>query len=39
VLRWNSPAIRFYESLEALPQDEWLAYRLTDKAIDRLADH
>lgn len=38
VLRWNSPAIRFYESLEAAPQDEWLAYRLTEKTIDLLAD-
>lgn len=38
VLRWNSPAIRFYESLDATPQDEWLAYRLTDKAIELLAE-
>ncbi|WP_370186346.1 N-acetyltransferase family protein [Aeromicrobium sp.] len=38
VLRWNSPAIRFYESLEAVPQEEWLAYRLTGKTIGRLAE-
>jgi GNAT superfamily N-acetyltransferase len=38
VLRWNSPAIRFYESLEAVPQEEWLAYRLTGKTIARLAE-
>lgn len=38
VLRWNSQAIRFYESLDSTPQDEWLAYRLTDKAIELLAE-
>lgn len=38
VLRWNAPAIGFYESLDAQPQDEWLGYRLTGSAISRLAE-
>ncbi|NJQ00007.1 GNAT family N-acetyltransferase [Streptomyces zingiberis] len=29
VLNWNAPAIGFYESLGARPQDEWTGYRLT----------
>ncbi|WP_037670131.1 GNAT family N-acetyltransferase [Streptomyces griseus] len=36
VLNWNRPAIGFYESLGALPQDEWTVYRLTDEALARL---
>jgi GNAT superfamily N-acetyltransferase len=28
VLRWNEPAIRFYERLGAEPLDGWLIYRL-----------
>ena len=27
VLDWNEPAIRFYKSIGAKPQDEWVAYR------------
>ncbi|MEW1700187.1 GNAT family N-acetyltransferase [Streptomyces sp. NPDC093249] len=30
VLDWNKPAVDFYESLGARPQDEWTVYRLTD---------
>ncbi|MEV0678199.1 GNAT family N-acetyltransferase [Actinosynnema sp. NPDC050436] len=30
VLDWNEPAIGFYESLGALPMDEWTVFRLTD---------
>jgi GNAT superfamily N-acetyltransferase len=28
VLRWNKPALRFYEKLGARPLDEWITYRL-----------
>ncbi len=37
VLNWNAPAIGFYQSLEAKPQDEWTVYRLTGKPLARLA--
>ncbi|WP_245634415.1 GNAT family N-acetyltransferase [Janibacter corallicola] len=33
VLRWNEPAIAFYESLAALPQVEWETYRLDGDAL------
>ncbi|POM24741.1 putative acetyltransferase [Actinomadura rubteroloni] len=33
VLDWNAPAIGFYESLGARPQDEWTVYRLTGDAL------
>ncbi|WP_333774875.1 GNAT family N-acetyltransferase [Streptomyces sp. IBSBF 3136] len=36
VLDWNRPAIGFYESLGARPQDEWTVYRLTDDALTKL---
>ena len=36
VLNWNRPAIDFYESLGARPQDEWTVYRLTDGALAEL---
>ncbi|WP_277425593.1 GNAT family N-acetyltransferase [Streptomyces sp. ADI98-10] len=36
VLDWNEPAIAFYESLGARPQDEWTVYRLTDGPLARL---
>jgi len=38
VLDWNEPAIRFYQSLGARPQDEWVPYRLTGKALADLAE-
>ena len=38
VLDWNEPAIQFYQSLGAKPQDEWVAYRLTGKALVELAN-
>lgn len=28
VLDWNEPAIKFYESIGAKPQNEWIGYRL-----------
>ena len=36
VLDWNTPAIDFYKSLGAQPQDEWTIYRLTDNALTHL---
>lgn len=38
VLNWNEPAIRFYQSLGATPQDEWTVYRLTGAALTNLAE-
>ncbi|MEV5831115.1 GNAT family N-acetyltransferase [Spirillospora sp. NPDC052242] len=37
VLDWNEPAIKFYESQGARPQDEWTVYRLTGDALRSLA--
>lgn len=37
VLDWNTPAIRFYESIGAEPVHEWVGYRLGGEALDRLA--
>ena len=37
VLNWNEPAIRFYRSLGALPQDQWTVYRVTGETLERLA--
>ena len=36
VLDWNKPAIGFYESLGARPNDEWTVYRLTGEALEQL---
>lgn len=36
VLDWNTPAIDFYKSLGAHPQNEWTTYRLTDRALTDL---
>lgn len=33
VLDWNTPAIEFYESFGAKPQDGWTTYRLTGPAL------
>ena len=38
VLDWNDSAIRFYESLGAVPMNDWTTYRLSGEALDRLAD-
>ena len=39
VLDWNQPAIDFYQSFGARPQDEWTTYRLTGQAlVDFAAD-
>jgi GNAT superfamily N-acetyltransferase len=37
VLGWNTPAIRFYESLGARPNEEWTVYRLTGAPLVTLA--
>ena len=36
VLRWNSEAIAFYDSLGGRPLDDWLTYRITGPALDSL---
>ena len=37
VLDWNAPSIAFYESLGADVMREWLACRMSRKAINALA--
>ena len=37
VLHWNKSAIGFYESLGAIPMDEWAVYRLSGAPFERLA--
>ena len=37
VLDWNTPAIGFYKSMQAVPMDEWTVYRITDRALDDLS--
>lgn len=37
VLDWNTPAVEFYRSLGAVSLDEWIPYRLTGPALERLA--
>ena len=37
VLDWNTPAIEFYESLGAKPQDEWIVYRLSGDELKNFA--
>ena len=36
VLDWNESAIGFYESIGAVPMDEWTGYRLTGAALTAL---
>jgi len=38
VLDWNDSAIAFYKSIGAVPMDDWTVYRVTDEALDRLAE-
>ncbi|TLX53614.1 GNAT family N-acetyltransferase [Stutzerimonas nosocomialis] len=38
VLDWNEPAIRFYQSIGAEPQAEWVRYRLDGEALQRFAN-
>ena len=37
VLDWNRSAIRFYQSLGAVPMDEWTGYRLAGPELETLA--
>jgi len=37
VLDWNAPAIGFYRSLGAVPQDEWTTFRVDGDALRALA--
>jgi GNAT superfamily N-acetyltransferase len=37
VLDWNEPAIQFYQSLGAKPQDEWIRYRLAGEELRSFA--
>ena len=37
VLDWNEPAIGFYKAIGALPQAEWVSYRLSGKALSDFA--
>jgi GNAT superfamily N-acetyltransferase len=36
VLDWNQPAIDFYESLGAKPLSDWIVYRLTGEALEKI---
>lgn len=36
VLDWNAPAIGFYRSLAAMPQDSWTTYRVDGAALSAL---
>ena len=36
VLDWNEPSIRFYESLGAVPLNDWTTFRLTGEALQKL---
>ena len=38
VLDWNKPAIDFYMSIGALPQNEWVRYRLDGDALLKFAE-
>jgi len=38
VLDWNQPAIDFYLSIGALPQNEWVRYRLEGNALLNFAE-
>ena len=37
VLDWNTDAIGFYQSLDAMPMSEWTTFRVTGEALERLA--
>ena len=38
VLDWNEPAIGFYQTLGAEPQDEWIRYRLDGERLRQFAE-
>ena len=37
MLDWNEPAIKFYQSLGAAPQDEWIRYRMDGDTLQAFA--
>lgn len=37
-LNWNKSSIKFYQSLGAIPMDEWTVHRLNKSEIDKLAN-
>ncbi|HWL39544.1 MAG TPA: GNAT family N-acetyltransferase [Gemmatimonadaceae bacterium] len=37
VLKWNELAISFYHRIGAKPMDEWMTFRLTGSALERVA--
>lgn len=37
VLDWNAPSIAFYQSLGAVPAQEWIGMRVSGEALERLA--
>ena len=37
VLDWNEPAIQFYQSIGAAPQDEWVRYRMAGDSLRAFA--
>lgn len=38
VLDWNTPAIKFYESMGAKPKSEWIGYQLAGDALQAFAE-
>ena len=38
-LNWNTPSIKFYKSLVAIPMDEWTVYRLTEDNIKSIINN
>jgi GNAT superfamily N-acetyltransferase len=38
VLDWNEPAIAFYQSIDAVAQDEWTVHRVSGRALRALAE-
>lgn len=38
VLDWNEPAIKFYQSIGAVPQNQWVGYRLAGQALEDFAN-
>ena len=39
VLDWNAPAIAFYDAAGAVPQNEWIRYRLAGEALQAFAEN
>ena len=39
VLNWNEPAIDFYKSIGAFPQEEWTMYRLTGDKLKEFGEN